>query len=235
MKFGVATGLIRLDPRTKLLLLTLGSISVFVMPDPRLEYVLVGATAVLGVMLGTGRFMLRSIIWYGVVIGASFLGITYASGEIQIVIVASVLFLRKLFPTVMLGYLLISTTKVNELVSALSKMRVPRSIVIPFAVTLRFFPVVIENWGYIKDAMRLRGLSPSLAGLIRYPARTLECVYVPMLMSASNISDDLSRASVTRGIENPRDRSCLVDLSFGAWDALWTLAFLAVAVAGIVM
>lgn len=32
---------------------------------------------------------------------------------------------------------------------------------------------------------------------------TIECIYVPLMMAASKAADELSIASITRGIENP--------------------------------
>ena len=56
---------------------------------------------------------------------------------------------------------------------------------------------------------------------------TVECIYVPLLMAASKAADDLSVASVTRGIENPNPRTCLVQIKCGAAD--WGVMAVAVA------
>ena len=46
------------------------------------------------------------------------------------------------------------------------------------------------------------------------PAMTVECLYVPLLMTASNTAEELSCAAVTRGIENPKPRTCLLAIRF---------------------
>jgi len=46
--------------------------------------------------------------------------------------------------------------------AALQRIRMPNQIVIPFAVMLRYLPVVREDWHYIKDAMRMRDIAPSV-------------------------------------------------------------------------
>lgn len=98
---------------------------------------------------------------------------------------------------------------------------------IPMAVMLRYLPTIQEDWHYIKDAMRMRDVSPSLAGFLAHPGMTVECIYVPLLMAASKAADDLSVAAVTRGIENPHPRTCLVQIKYGTAD--WVVMAVAVA------
>ena len=81
--------------------------------------------------------------------------------------------------------------------------------------------------------MRLRDVSPSLKGLLTHPGRTVECIYVPLMMAASKAADELSIASITRGIENPKPRTCLVQIRMGFMDALAILCFGAFFAAGL--
>lgn len=78
-----------------------------------------------------------------------------------------------------------------------------------------------------KDAMRMRDVSPSLGGFLSHPGMTVECIYVPLMMMASKAADELSIASVTRGIENPNPRTCLVQIKCGIAD--WMAMLIAVA------
>ena len=60
---------------------------------------------------------------------------------------------------------------------------------------------------------------------------TVNCLYVPLLTAASRAADELSIAAVTRGIENPKLRTCLVTVRMTAADwAVMALfaAFLAI-------
>ena len=87
---------------------------------------------------------------------------------------------------------------------------------------------------YIKDAMRLRDVSPTLAGFLKAPAMTINCIYVPLLTAASKAADELSIASVTRGIENPKPRTCLVKIQMRSADFLAIVLFTAFLAAEIV-
>ena len=105
---------------------------------------------------------------------------------------------------------------------------------IPIAVMLRYLPTIREDWYYIKDAMRLRDVSPTLAGFLKAPAMTINCIYVPLLTAASKAADELSIASVTRGIENPKPRTCLVKIQMRSADFLAIVLFTAFLAAEIV-
>lgn len=101
---------------------------------------------------------------------------------------------------------------------------------IPIAVMMRYLPTIREDWRFIKDAMRLRDVSPTLSGFLKAPGMTVECIYVPLLTAASRAADEFSIAAVTRGVESPKRRSCLVEIRMRAadWAAiLFFAAFLA--------
>ena len=97
---------------------------------------------------------------------------------------------------------------------------------------LRYVPTIREDWHFIKDAMRMRDVSPNLKNFILYPAMTIECIYVPLMMAASKTADELTVASVTRGIENPTQRTSYVRIGFGIADLIVVLAFLAMFLVG---
>ena len=93
---------------------------------------------------------------------------------------------------------------------------------------MRYFPTMTEEWGYIKDAMALRGISASFSGILRHPVRIMEYVYVPMLVSASKISDEITQAAITRGIDHVGKRSCIEKVYFSIWDALIIVIYIGI-------
>ena len=109
-------------------------------------------------------------------------------------------YIRKLIPCFMLGAFLIRTTKVSAFLAAFSRLHLPKGFTIALSVTLRYFPTMAEEWNYIKDALALRGIAVSFTGFLRHPVKIMEYVYVPMLVSAAKISDEITQAAITRGI-----------------------------------
>ena len=64
-------------------------------------------------------------------------------------------------------------------------------------------------------------------GFLKAPAMTVNCLYVPLLTAASKAADELSIASMTRGIENLKPSTCLVEIRMRAVDWLVVLLFAA--------
>lgn len=69
---------------------------------------------------------------------------------------------HKVYACGTLAGIVLTTTKVNEFLSAMNRVRAPKKLVIPMAVMLRYIPTIQEDWRYITDAMRMRDVSPSL-------------------------------------------------------------------------
>ena len=138
-------------------------------------------------------------------------------------------YIRKLIPCFMLGAFLIYTTKVSTFLAALGRMHLPKGFTIALSITLRYFPTMAEEWNYIKDAMTLRGIIVSPIGALRHPVKIMEYVYVPMLISASKISDEITQAAITRGIDHVGRRSCMEKVSFSMADTLIAIIYMCIA------
>lgn len=221
------------DPRAKLALLFLWALGVFFSPGLWYEGVMMLLAVAFGVASGKGKLSFGMLAFYAVTMACA-IGVTYLdTGVLKTMLSSFFMLVRKVFPCGLLAAIIVSTTHVNEFMSAFSRMRIPKAITIPLAVMLRYVPAIREDWRFIKDAMRMRGVTPSLAGFCKRPALTIECLYVPLMMSASNVADELSMASVARGIENPSSRTCYTHIEFGASDGILVVAGVAV-VAGAV-
>lgn len=209
-----------LDPRTKLLILAITSISVFLNESILIEciFVLIPFLLFLWAKLFKPAFKNMAVF---IILMAIQLAVVpklpVTSGGIVFMFAV---YIRKLIPCLMLGLLMIRTTRVSTFLAAISRLHLPKGFTIALSVALRYFPTMAEEWGFIKDAMSLRGLSVSLAGLLTHPIKTMEYVYVPMLISASKISDEITQAAVTRGIDHVGRRSCLETVKFRLWDMI---------------
>ena len=125
---------------------------------------------------------------------------------------------RKLLPCVTLGALLVQTTPIRLLMHAMQKWHLPQAVIIPLAITVRYFPTLHEEQQAISDAMKLRNVH----GVFQ----KLEYIYVPLMLSASTTADELSQAITARGIDNPRPKTCAVSMRFHIQD--YVLCFVAI-------
>ena len=218
---------LRLDPRTKLFLILLCVLSAMLAPNLYFQFALVMLIGLLAALSGKWLYAMRGIIAYTLICAFTVWCVGLLSGTWRTMFVAFLGLIHKVYACGMLAGLVISTTKVGEFLSAMARLRVPKNLTIPLAVMLRYLPTIREDWRYIKDAMRLRDVSPSLWGFLKSPAMTVNCVYVPLLTAASKAADELSVASVTRGIENPKPRTCLVKIRMRTADFLAMALFAA--------
>ena len=219
-----------IDPRTKLFCLVLINVIIFVSPNLQTELICVGAVIVTILIMGAYKQALYSILAY-----AGMLAIVYLCGIVpQNVVSAFILMIaacfRKIAPALFFASGMIATTKVGELVSSMQKLKIPKSIVITFAVTLRFFPAVREEFSSILDAMRLRGIGLSPVNIITRPITVMESVLIPIMMRCATIAEELSAASVTRGIESDGKRTSITELKIRPADWIIMVIYVVLAV-----
>ena len=121
---------------------------------------------------------------------------------------------RRMYPCMMIGWLILKTVSLREFIVALRALHVPQTVIIPISVTLRYFPAIREESGYIRDAMKLKNL---------HGGEKVEAFVVPLMMSAVNTAEELAAAAVTRGIENPVKKTSTVKLHIGVMDCICIL------------
>lgn len=216
-----------LDPRTKLFLILFCVLSAVFAPNLYFQFVLVTFIGLLAAVNGKWRYALRGIFAYALICAFTVWCMGVLTGTWRTMFVAFLGLVHKVYACGMLAGLVISTTKVGEFLSAMARLHIPKKLTIPIAVMLRYLPTIREDWRFIKDAMRLRDVSPTLWGFLKAPAMTVNCIYVPLLTAASKAADELSIASVTRGIENPKPRTCLVSIRMQTGDILTLILFAA--------
>ena len=214
-----------LDPRTKILLLLLCIFSAMMAPSLLYELGLVVLIGLLGVCFGKWKYAWKGVLFYALIVLLTIWIMDTMTGTWRTMFIAFLGLFHKVYPCGMLSGIVISTTKVSEFLSAMNRIHAPQKLVIPLAVMLRYIPTIQEDWRFIKDAMRMRDVSPSLKGFLTHPGITVECIYVPLMMAASKAADELSIASITRGIENPKPRTCLVQIHIGLMDIAAVFCF----------
>lgn len=225
--------MIHFDPRTKLALLLICVMCAMFAPSLSFQFLLVILIGLFAVLCGKWQYALRGIVAYALICLFTGWCMGAVSGTWRTMFVAFLGLVHKVYACGLLAGIVIATTKVGEFLSAMARLRVPKKLTIPIAVMLRYLPTIREDWHFIKDAMRLRDVSPSLWGFLKAPAMTVNCIYVPLLTAASKAADELSVASVTRGIENPKPRTCLVKIRMRTADFIFILLFAAFLIAEI--
>ena len=191
-----------LDPRTKLYMLIIFSI---VMIDGKTDGISFWLKPVLALvpffLLLSGRRKKAAIV-YLIVFAVSWtvnIFLVPYMGLIGTIIISLLAqFGTRWLPSAMMGYYLLSTTKVSEFV--------------PFSVMFRFFPTISEEAESIGNAMRMRGITGK--NFFKNPQAVLEYRIVPLMMSVVTIGNDLSAAALTRGLGNGKKRTSICRIGF---------------------
>ena len=218
-------GIIDPDPRTLMGVLVAASVLAFAEKSLTVELCLVCAAGLLQALAGYPKMAAGFVAAYAALLGILCFVFPNIGGVAATMFTISLTFARKIYLCLMVGTLLVRDNTVHRIATALAKLRVPQTILIPLTVTMRYFPTLKEEAAHIRDAMALRDIPA---------ASRLECFAVPLVMSATSTAEELSRAATCRGIENPAPSTDTERLSMRASD--WAiLATSAVAVAAVAL
>ncbi|MEN3089500.1 MAG: energy-coupling factor transporter transmembrane component T [Staphylococcus pseudoxylosus] len=127
--------------------------------------------------------------------------------------------ITRFLPSLVMGYYLLKTTQVEVLIAGLERLKIPRKITIPIAVMFRFLPTIKSESASIKDAMKMRGISLRFA--FKKPLQYFEYRVVPLLNSVLKIGNELTVASITRGLNLTHKRTSIVLLKMHWLDWLF--------------
>ena len=199
---------IHLDVRTKVVLLLVAGICTFIVNTLAFEAGLILFFSILQLLSARKVFSWMFVSLYFALVAIQLFLLPVLPGFLAMTLSVPVVSFRKMFPCVMAVILLIKTTKVNEAIATMTKMGMPKAVTITFAVTLRYIPVLGEEWHHIRDAVKIRQLSIRHLGFIQGITKKAECYVVPILLSATKTAENLSAAAITRGIENPSPATC---------------------------
>jgi energy-coupling factor transport system permease protein len=217
----------RLDPRTKLCLLlaSFTAAVLFVTPGPLLA--LLGILLVYGAAgraLGNLRrvwALLLSIAAVSVVSWSVFAGGTTplfwrVTRESLTFGIAAAL---KIDAMIVSGLIFLSTTRTEEIVLGLIKLRVPFQAAFAFSLAIRMVPTIIGTAVTVTEAQRSRGLDTERGGpLQRF--KTYIPLLVPIFLHTLRNTDQLAKALESRGFGARRERTSLLEIGFHARDAV---------------
>jgi energy-coupling factor transport system permease protein len=154
---------------------------------------------------------------------------------ISMVVAMVILLLFRLIPLYMAYSILVEKTAMNELIAALEQLRVPKMLIIPLTVVYRYIPTVRYEIAHINDSLKMRGLEPSVMGLLLHPVMTIEKFMIPLLVRSSKLADELSAAALCKGLDARHPRTSCTRVCFDKQDAICCVIFAVVAVTFIVM
>ena len=207
-----------IDPRIKLTLLPIVGFTIFFISDTILLFILIVFAFFLYVYSSMWKralcFILFFVLLYCIELGLS----KFSEASIVFAIYMFIYFASRMTLIAMFGGYITKTTSVSEMLEALNRMKVPRSIGIPFSVLLRFVPTIKIELKALKENMKIRGIVTSRFFPFLHPIKYIEYTLVPLLMRMIKISDELSASALIRGLDSDENRVTLTELQFRCAD-----------------
>lgn len=220
---------LRFDIRTKAAVFLCVSIGVFAAGSIVFEVFAVLLVALLQLLSGRGANGKRVvspgfIITYFFLLAAQIYILPELPHALSVSLNIPVVQIRKIFPMAMALLWIFRTTTASETIATMTKMGLPKALTVTFAVTMRYFPSIVEEWTAVREAMKIRSISIMKGNPLTRVARKIECHLVPMLAAASRTSDELASAAACRGIDNPAKATCLAYRPCGVIDNMLIIA-----------
>lgn len=229
--YGSGSGLLKFDPRTKLLLFCAGiAVSTFSYNECAL-WMYCAAMCALLALCGEKWFALKCGALIACMEYLRYRIITSGTGAPALtgILVALIMMCRYGFPLLLSLSFLIKTTRISQLIAALSALHLPLFVIIPLSVMLRFIPTVQEEWDGVRKAMAFRGISLEPGAVIRAPFKTIEYILIPLLFSCISVMDELASASLARGLDAERKRTSYETVKMRFPDYIIILLFVGIA------
>ena len=243
----------RLDPRTKILLVTLYIIALFCAKN-LLSYALLAA--VLAVCVRISRVGLRALVRglkpvLFIIVFTGILNLFFTPGDRYVLewgflrvsdtgLRNAVFMVVRIMLLIMGTFLMTYTTSpisltdgLERLLNWMKKLRVPvHELAMMMSIALRFIPTLIEETDKIMSAQKARGADFESGGLIQ-KAKALIPILVPLFISAFRRADELATAMECRCYHGGEGRTKLHVLQYQGRDYM-ALALGAVILAAVI-
>lgn len=206
-----------LDPRSKIIILAILSFMVFNDVSLYVSGILVLIPFICLFFTNHKKVSVIYILAYMLAKYIQIFILPTATGIVAILLITFSYTVSRMLPIFMMGYYTITTTKVSEFIASMEKSNVPRTIIIPVSVVFRYIPSVCEEIKSITNAMKMRGFGLT-AKSFKNPLKLIEFYMIPILISAVKTADELSAASLTRGLSNPQPRTHLIEVNLNKLD-----------------
>ncbi len=210
----------RYDSRVKILLILFTSAMAFSVGGGHAGILLFGIVALFALIAGLWKTSIK--------FAAVYLILFLLAGKVPLHVSSVITFFILRIITIAFALsILFQTTEIAELIAALRASHIPQTIVIPFAIMLRFLPSIKQDIVYIRQGMKTRGMGVSFRRILTHPAQTYEGFLVPVLMRILMTASELSASAETRGISYPCEKTNYLSVKFRLRDVVLLTVMLA--------
>ena len=206
---------VTIDVRTKIILLFFTNILLLLHISDGYECLLMIGLGLLFFLEGDRKRALYYVISFLalIILEDYLLSPEYVTSYIALFLVGG----RRFLPCFMIGGSILKGS-VHEFIVAMRTWHMPEELLIAIAVMMRFLPTIKEHYRMIYDSLKIRGIFTSRWMIIRHPLMFFEYILVPLLMNATRIAQDLTIASMTKGVASQKRKTSYMTYRFGLVD-----------------
>ena len=225
-------GVIKLDPRTKMVLVLASAASSVNMFNDHFLVAFNGVLCLLLFLCGRRATAAKAFALFALMFFVRQCIQGQGTGNVTIVSLCSMLITLFLFvfPVLISILLLVQTTRIGQFLAAFQAMHLPAMATIPVAVLFRFIPTVADERAGISKAMAFRGIEMTMGSVVRHPAQAVEHLLVPLLFSSVDVMEELAAASEARGLSTDTVRTSYEEVRLSPLDYVVMVAFSAMAI-----
>ncbi|MEW5768227.1 MAG: energy-coupling factor transporter transmembrane component T [bacterium] len=117
------------------------------------------------------------------------------------------------------GLFFLSTTKVEEFIFGLNKLRIPSKLILPLSLAFRLIPIFVDSGATVVAAQQARGLDLESGGLIRRMKAYLGLI-IPIFLSGLQKTKYLAIALQSKGFGARGKRTFYLDFKISRADVI---------------
>ena len=141
------------DPRVGLALLVFANLAAFSEQPFWMEMTWIGFLLFLMLLHHCFTMAGKSLLIFGGILCLQYWILPAAPGWAATSFSIFANYARRMMPCLMIGFLMLRRTPMPYLVAGMRKIHFPQRLIVAVSVTLRYFPAIREETGYIRDAM----------------------------------------------------------------------------------
>lgn len=218
------------DPRVLIFLVIVVSVLSCMLFQLAMVYVLFLIVDILMFSQKMKKKAIRFFVAYNILIIARRALTLIPTYSISMVISMIIILLLHVIPIYIVCFIMFNKNYMNEMITALEHMKIPKTFIIPLAVVYRYAPTITEEISLVRISLKIRGLNTSFIGFIMHPMKMIENFMMPLLIRSAKIADELSAATLCKGLDLDNNRTCTTKVRFQLVDGCYCIAFICIAV-----
>ncbi len=128
----------------------------------------------------------------------------------------------------------ISDKPTGMILEVFNRLHLPKSFGISAIILLRFLPTITYELKAIRGALKFRGIGISLLNTIIHLPKNFYLTLIPLLIRTVRISDEITVAALTRGVELDNNIVSFTEVKWSVRDsvslAVLTVSFIALGI-----